>query len=203
MQLICCRASRIDIVCRQEDLDGRSENAGPGEGILRFLEGAPDGCVRDLDLALREAEQRKPWVRIDAELARLPIRRLGVGEPTAQTVEIADASVGAADDRRRRVTEIADSSRLVERIVPVPTELEDLGTVQQALTAVEHEMRVPVAPVAQDGSPVGDAPDVEELVTRIDHCAVDVTHRDRGDVLATTDTIASSRRATPPEMSPE
>ena len=53
-------------------------------------------------------------------------------------------------------------------------EMHDLGAVDQTLTAVDNELGLRVAPVAQSGRPLLGTPQIEHLRTPLDHRAVDI-----------------------------
>ena len=50
----------------------------------------------------------------------------------------------------------------------------------QTLTAVQHESRLRLAPVAECGRPLLDPSQVEQLLAGLDHGAIHVPDRDRG-----------------------
>jgi hypothetical protein len=65
--------------------------------------------------------------------------------------------------------------RFVHGFLPRAVELQQLGAVDQALTAVWHEVRLRGAPLPQGLGPLLRAPQIEDLVTVLDHGAVDNT----------------------------
>ena len=62
-------------------------------------------------------------------------------------------------------------------------ELHDLRPVHQTLTTERDQIRLSLAPPAQRGGPLLGTPKVEDLLTGVDHRAVDDADDDRGDLL--------------------
>jgi hypothetical protein len=79
----------------------------------------------------------------------------------------------------------AGPPRFVQGVGPVTVELHELGPVHQALTAVEHQVRLRRTPTAQTRSPFLRPAQIERLLARLDHAAVDVPGEDRRDVART------------------
>ena len=73
----------------------------------------------------------------------------------------------------------AGAPNLIHRIAPRAMEMHDLGAVDQTLTAVDNELGLRVAPVAQSGRPLLGTPQIEHLRTPLDHRAVDIPGRER------------------------
>jgi hypothetical protein len=67
--------------------------------------------------------------------------------------------------------------------VPVATEVQHLGAMDQALTPVQHEFWLAVDPAAQRGGPGVGAADIEHFGAALDGGAVGITDRDRRDVV--------------------
>jgi hypothetical protein len=71
---------------------------------------------------------------------------------------------------------------LLDRVGPVAVQGHDLGTVDEALAAVEHQLGLVVAPAAERGGPRAGSAYLEHLLTALDRRAVGVTDGNRGDL---------------------
>ena len=67
--------------------------------------------------------------------------------------------------------------RLLQRLVPVATELSDRGPMHEALTGERDHAALAIAPLRQRGRPLVGAPQLGDLLTGLDHRAV---HRPSG-----------------------
>ncbi len=161
---------------REHDLDVGTEPAGPRHRVLRLVEGPLDHPGRGLVLPLGESEQREARLWIVAVFAGVKIRSL-------RRIEVADEAQQIALDRersteRRRVDgcsePIARVPRLHKRFGPRTEQLEDLGAVKKAMTAVQDELLLRVTPADERVGPGSAAFEVEELRAGIDHGAVRV-----------------------------
>ncbi len=148
-----------------------------------FGEHATDRRCRRCDVAFGKSQQGEPGGRIPAQLAGGPIRRQRVGELAAEAVQFA---LLVASHTERRVERLGEARGRVlgldGRRRPVAVDLEQLGTVHEALPAVRHEVGLRRAPVVEGLGPFGGAAQLEDVDTRLDHRAVDDAGRDRRDL---------------------
>ena len=91
-----------------------------------------------------------------------------------------------ADSTRRRARAgrwlgqpLAGTLGFPHRVHPLAPELQDLGVAQQALTPVEHQLRLSGAPAGQRRGPLLGPSPVEDLLAARQHAAVDIAGHDR------------------------
>ena len=135
--------------------------------------------------ALSQPQLGQARLRFVAVAARPSVRRLRLGQPSLQPVELAPHVEGRAERRlaawlRQPFTGPFD---LTERLGPQPAEQHQLGAVDQALPAVQDQLGLGGAPTVQRLGPLLGPPHVEHLLTALDRRAVQVTHRRGSDVL--------------------
>ena len=104
--LVGRRAGRLEIACRDRDLDLRRKSAKPEKRLRGVLERARDSRDGRVDLALGESQQREAGLRIPSHLARGAIGLLGACEVAAATPDLADLVVAAGRDHLVEVLEL-------------------------------------------------------------------------------------------------
>ena len=143
---------------------------------MRFVEGPADHGVGGFEPALGESQQRQAGLGIAAELAGALIGGVGSIEVTDQAEEVALDGVGGGEgggvDRRGEA--IASAFGLDEGVGPRSEQLEDLGAMKEAVTTVEHELLLGVAPARHRFRPRSAPTEVEQLHAGVDHAAVGV-----------------------------
>jgi hypothetical protein len=145
---------RRHVVDGEHDLDGGGEHLRPGERVLRLVNGASDRGRRGIDLALRQPKLGKPGLRVFTVLAGLPICLFGLHEIPAESVQFTELVVRHPSGGLGRLGEkAARALRFVHRVSPIAVQLHDLGAVDEALSAVGHEVRLGVAPASQRSRP--------------------------------------------------
>ena len=68
--------------------------------------------------------------------------------------------------------------RILRRIIPSATQLQDLGAIEQALAAVAHQIRSTGTPLCERHGPLERPTQIEDLLAGLKHAAVDVTCQD-------------------------
>ena len=80
---------------------------------------------------------------------------------------------GATDRRLTPVVQpLARSLRRLNGVRPGAVQLHDLGTMHQAMTTERDEIRLSVAPMCQRRRPLLRPTQIENLLTRLDHAAI-------------------------------
>ena len=165
----------------EHDLDVGAEQARPRDRVLGFAEGAADHRVGGVEPSLGESQQREAGLGVPAVLAGALVRGLGAVEVADEAEEVtldrACAAEGGGVDGCGEP--IAGVSGFDERFGPRPEQFQDLGAVQEAVAAVEHELLLGVAPADERLGPRSAPAEVEQLRARVDHRAVRVTGRER------------------------
>src|SRR5215211_5681259 len=109
-----------------------------------------------------------------AGLAGLAVALLGLGVLATQAMQLAELVIGRAErvppDRTRKV--IARLAGSLHRVSPCAFQLHQLGSVDQAVAPIGDKVGLRVAPAGECGSPLPGAPQIEDLRTARDHCAV-------------------------------
>ncbi len=183
-ELVSRGSGRLDVTGRHHDLGVGAEHPRPGHRILGLEQHPADRRVGVVDPSLREAEQSETRLRIASRLVGQTVRVLGVGELAPKPVELAAQVERAAENKLApRVGEpVTCALHLVQRVGPGATQLHDLGSMDQALAAVQHELGLCITPAAECSRPLVRPTNVEQLLARLDHGAVRVADRDRRDL---------------------
>ena len=105
----------------------------------------------------------------------------GLGQLAPHPVQLRELIVRGTEPRLvgRIGQPLAGTLRFTQRVHPIAPELQDLRVAQQALTAVEHQLRLCGAPAGQRRGPLLSPPPVEDLLAARQHAAVDVAGHDR------------------------
>jgi len=113
---------------RQHDLDARAQQTRPRHAVARFVQHTPYHRAGRIDVALHQPQARQPRLWLAAEATRLAVGRFGVGELTAEPVELAELVEGQADGRLPRGIGQALTRPLgfLYGFCPVPVPLHDL-----------------------------------------------------------------------------
>ena len=161
----------------EHDLDVGGEQTCPRDRVLGFVEGPADHGVGGFEPSLGESQQRQAGLGVAAELAGALVGGLGAVEVADQAEEVALDGVGGGEGGGVDGCgePIAGVSGLDEGFGPRPEQLEDLGAVQEAVAAVEHELLLGVAPADERLRPRSASAEVEQLRAGVDHRAVGVT----------------------------
>ncbi|WP_020107145.1 hypothetical protein [Nocardia sp. 348MFTsu5.1] len=131
-----------------------------------------------MNVALGQAQQRQPGMRLPTLTVRLPVVLLGGGRLPAQPVQLS-LQVQRFTDGGVTEEPVEGPRGLVGRFGPVTVQHHHLGAVDEALTVVEHQFGLAPTPPAECRCPLLHALDVEEFVTAVDRSAVDVADGDR------------------------
>ena len=180
-QLIGGGARRADVTGGEHDLDERRKQPRPRHPVLCLSRHATDRRLRGVDLPLGQSEPRQTGLRLSSAPAGLVVRLLGLRELAAQPVQLALLVEGGTDRRLRPPEEpLARPLRRVDRVRPGAAQLHDLGAMHQAVAAERDEIRLRVAPVRQRRRPLLRPTQIEDLLARLDHAAVDGPGDDLG-----------------------
>ncbi len=175
---------RLEIACRDRDLDVRRQAPEPEQRISRVLETPGYARDRGIDLALREPKQRETRLRLAAQLVRHAVRLLGAREVAAPPADLSDLVVAARGDRAVEVVELlarGDGLRLGSR--PVASKAERLRPVDAAGARKARHVEL-VAPTIRGIRPLGGSPVVADVLAGADREAVDDPGRVRSQVAA-------------------
>ena len=135
-----------------------------------------------IDPTLSKPQLRQTRLWLASPLVGLPVRHLCLSELTPEAVELGPHVISGAEGRlaRRLGQPVACPLHLRHGIRPRTAEQHQLGAVDQALAAVEHQLRLRVAPAAERRRPLLGPTHVEHLLAPLDHRAVEVSDRRRG-----------------------
>ena len=184
LHLVRCRARRLQIACRNRDLDLRGEPAEPEEGALCFLQRALHSGQRGIDLALGEPDEREPRLWLAAKLARDAIRVLRSHEVAAAAADLADLVPAGGGDHLVEVLELfAGRERLRLRRRPVAAQAHRLRAVHPAGAGETRDVQR-VAPPIRRLRPLRCSAVVADVLARADRDAVDEAGRVSADVTA-------------------
>ncbi len=128
---------------------------------------------------LREAQLRQPRLRAPSVFAGASVGVLRLGELTAQAMELGTLVEGGADRRLAR-QRFARPGRFVHRVTPRALDLQDLGSMHEALPAIRHQIGLRLAPPRERGGPLLGATQIHHLVAGLEHGAVDDAGDRRG-----------------------
>jgi hypothetical protein len=172
LRLVGRRPRRLRVAGRDRDLDLRRQVAETEQRLLRVLQLSRDPGDGGIDLALREAEERKPRLRLAAELVRHPVRLLGTREVAPTPADLADLVMPERRDRAVEVVQLlAGRQRLSLCGRPVAPEPEHLGAMNAAGTRKAGDVEL-VAEAVRGLRPLGRATDVAEVLAGADRDAV-------------------------------
>jgi hypothetical protein len=152
---------------------------------VRLVRHAADRGPSGVDLALGQPQLRKPGVWLAAPPTGLAVGLLGLGELSAQAVQLA-LQVEPCAGRRLLWSLYEPLARLprgIDGIGPCALQVHDLGAVDQALTAVEHHLGLRLAPPGQRRRPLARPAQVEALLACGDRRAVHEPGNDRRDLI--------------------
>ncbi len=111
---------------------------------------ASHGGDGGVDLALLQPQERHARGRLSSVLAGRPVRPLGVGQVTSQTVELALLVEGEPERRMGRLGQtLPGPLDLRHRLRPLTVCLQHLRPVHEALAAVRHEIGLGDAPAVR------------------------------------------------------
>ena len=106
--------------------------------------------------------------------ARLPVHLFGELKLPTQAIELGALVERAPGEIPVSVgVQLERSLRLRHRVGPFALQLQDLGAVDEALTAIRDKVRLRGAPLVQRLCPFFAAPQIEDALTGQDHCTVD------------------------------
>src|SRR5688500_10968248 len=138
-------ARLLEVTRGEQDLDRSGKNARTGCLWSRVEQRALDGCGGGGVSFLRQAKQRQTWLGLSPTFVRTDVRGLSLIEPTAKPVHLAE-TVECRPRCRPRHQQLARVLRVAGRLIPPAAHLEDLGAIEEALTAIAHEVRLCGAP---------------------------------------------------------
>ena len=123
-----------------------------------------------------EAHEREAGLGTASEPAGLAVSLFGGGEITPKAIELAEFVVGVAGTlgALRRREPLARTLRFFEGVSPVPPQPHQLDAVDQAWSAVRHEVGLVLAPAREGGGPLARPRDVSHLGARFEHAAIEV-----------------------------
>ena len=126
----------------EHDFDARAENASVRHRVFGLSDHSSNHRVGDADPALSESEQCKARLRVATELVGALIGGFGAIEVADEPEEIAFdhacAREGGGVDGSGQT--FAGASGFDERLGPSAAQLQHLGSVQEAVAAIEHEL---------------------------------------------------------------
>ena len=145
----------------------------------------PHGGDGGIDSTLSKLQLCQPGLWVPSPSAGLSVGLFCLGERAPQAVEVTPHVVRSPEGTLARGfgQPVACSLYLRRGVRPGTAEQHELGAVDQALAAVEHELGLRVAPAAERRRPLLGPAYVEHLLAPLDHRAVKVTHRGRGHLL--------------------
>ena len=144
------------------------------DGILGLVEDPANHRVGCLQTTFGEPQQREPGLRLVTELVCVLVGGIGSCELADEAFEVAFEGPRAAERSRvhRRREPVAHVAGFIERLGPRALQAEDFHAVQEAVTTVEHELLLRVAPPRERLRPRAASRDVDELGAHVDHSAV-------------------------------
>ena len=167
----------------EHDLHERGQQPCASCGLARLSHGSPDRGRCSLDVALREPQQGETGLGLPAETARLAVGGFGGSGVTEQAMHLCLPVPGLRcrglvrlDARREPCPGLLGFG---EGVVPPAVMLHHLGAVDEALTRVDDEIGLFVAPSRESGRPFVGAAQLVHLVAAGDEAAVD-DPRDEG-----------------------
>ena len=143
----------------------------------RVEQNTADRRGRGVDLALRETKQRQAWLWLSSALVRARVRRFGLRELAPQSMDLTDA----VERRTRRGPGRQQLTRILRvlcGIIPFPAQLHDFGAIEQALTAVAHQVGLRGTPFRERHRPLVGAAQIEGLLAGLEDDAIDVARED-------------------------
>ena len=173
LELVRGGARGLRVGSGDRDLDLSRQAPQARQGILHLFERARDPRERGVDLALRQAQQRKTGLRVTPQLVRGAIRLFRSREVAPPTTDLADLVVAGRGDVALEVVELlARGHRLSFRCRPVAAQAHDLRAMEAAGPRKPADVEA-VAPAVRRLGPLGGAPVVADVVARADRHAVD------------------------------
>jgi hypothetical protein len=129
LQLVARGSGPVPVAQLQEDLHVGGQQRGPPERPLGLGERSAKGRRGAVGLALGQAKECESRLWLGARLARGPVRRLGRGVLTSQSVDLGLPVHGRA--RRPGARALREPGlgplRFAERLGPLAAALQDLG----------------------------------------------------------------------------
>ena len=184
LELVRRRAGRLQVACRNRDLDLRRQTPQARQRLLGIVERAGDSRDRAVDLPLGQAEQGEARLWVEPELVRRSVRLVCSGEVAEPTADLADLVVPAGRDGALEVVELlASLHRLLLGADQVAAKTHDLGAVDTARSRKAGDVE-PVAPPVRHLGPLGGTAVVAEVLARADRDAVDEAGRVRPQLAA-------------------
>ena len=179
LRQFCGGGARVLEIGRgKQDIDGSGKHSGAGRANARVEQNTADRRGRGVDLTLGDTKQRQAWLRLSSALVRARVRRFSVRELAPQSMDLTDA-VERRTSRRPGRQHITRILRVPCGIIPFPAQLHDFGAIQQALTAVAHQVGLSGTPFAERHGPLVRATQIEGLLTGLEDDAIDVTRENR------------------------
>ncbi len=174
-------AGVLEITGGKQDIDPSGKHAGPGGALARVEQHTANRRDRGVGLTLRQTKQRQSWLRLFSALVRAGVRRFSLREFAPQPVDLTDAVEGRTcrGPRRQQFTRVL---RVLCRIIPFPAQLHDFGAIEQALTAVAHQIGLSRTPFGERHGPLVGAAQIEGLLAGFEDDAIDVAGEKRGDL---------------------
>ena len=170
--LACCR----NVGGGKHDLDVGREHLHSPEAVARLGDNPGDCRLSRPRLSLSQPEQGKARLRLEPPLAGFAIGGLGGREVSTFSIDLGlPVEGGAGGVFVRGVSEpLTCLLGLLDRLRPIPMQLQDLGPVDKALAREGHHVRLCRPPRGQRGGPLLRAPQIRYLLAGVDHRAVDV-----------------------------
>src|SRR5207247_11075921 len=132
----------VDVASREHDLDCGGQEARPPQPVRGLTQGATDrrGCRYRVPLC--EPNQRPPRLRLQAELARLPVGFRGLSKLPSQTVNLASQVARLRRGRliHRLLGTPAGAFGLLQCIGPGSLELHQLGAMDEAAACERQKL---------------------------------------------------------------
>jgi hypothetical protein len=148
-----------------------------------FVDGAADRGSGGIHPALGQSQKRQSRFRHPSSLIGFVIGVLGFGELSPEPVELGPLVERRTELRLGRHRQpFAGTPCLVQGIRPRAAQLQDLRPVHHVPAPVGNQIRLRRTPLAQRRRPLLRPPHIQDLLTRLDHAAVDDPSGDRRDL---------------------
>ena len=184
-ELVGGGCGRVGIAGRHEHLDrGRDHPAAPHR-VLVVVEHPTRSCGRGVGPSLGHPEQGQPGLRVVTVLVGRRVSRLRTVEITLEPEHLASLELDLAEGALAQAlghVALLRERELIQRVGPRTLPAHDLRSMHRGLPGELHEAFLLLAPHREQARPVRHAANVVELLTGVDHDAVDATGHHRRDL---------------------